>query len=67
MIVETEHPKAGPVKAIGLPVKFGDTPGGVTRPAPTLGQHGREILAELGYGDEEIDVLADRGALICAP
>ena len=46
MIVETEHPRAGPVKSIGLPVKFSETPGGVTKPAPTLGQHGAAILAE---------------------
>jgi crotonobetainyl-CoA:carnitine CoA-transferase CaiB-like acyl-CoA transferase len=37
MIVETDHPVAGPVKAIGLPVKFHGTPGGSVRPAPRLG------------------------------
>jgi len=64
MIVETEHPIAGPVKAIGLPVKFSDTPGGVTRPAPTLGQHGPEILQEYGYPADRITALEDQGALI---
>lgn len=64
MIVETEHPVAGPVKAIGLPVKFSETPGGVTRPAPTLGQHGEEVLSENGYSQERINVLKRRGALI---
>ena len=39
MIVETTHPTAGKVKAIGLPIKFSDTPGGVRRAAPVLGQH----------------------------
>ncbi|MCV3272279.1 CaiB/BaiF CoA transferase family protein [Roseobacter sinensis] len=64
MIVETTHPLAGQVKAIGLPIKFSDTPGGVVIPAPTLGQHGREILSEHSYGQEQIDDLQARGALI---
>jgi crotonobetainyl-CoA:carnitine CoA-transferase CaiB-like acyl-CoA transferase len=66
MIVETEHPVAGSVKTIGTPVKFGATPGGVTRPAPTLGQHGREILAEHGYAEDRISALEAEGALIAA-
>ena len=64
MIVETDHPVAGPVKAIGLPIKFGDTPGGVVRPAPTLGQHGAEVLSEHGFEQAQIDALKDQGALI---
>ncbi|MHA6345677.1 CaiB/BaiF CoA transferase family protein [Roseivivax sp. CAU 1761] len=66
MIVETEHPVAGTTRAIGLPVKFGETPGGVARAAPVLGQHGREILAEHGYAPDRIDALIAQGALIGA-
>jgi len=64
MIVETDHPVAGPVKAIGLPVKFSRTPGGVTRPAPTLGQHGREILSESGFSKDRIAEMEHSGAVI---
>ena len=64
MIVETAHPLAGPVKAIGLPVKFSETPGAVTRPAPVLGQHGAEVLREIGYSEDRIAALRDTGALI---
>ncbi|MDG1971899.1 MAG: CoA transferase [Paracoccaceae bacterium] len=64
MIVETKHPQAGAVKAIGLPVKFSETPGGVRRAAPMLGQHGREILREHGYSPEKIQALEDKGALV---
>ena len=64
MIIETDHPVAGCVKAIGLPVKFSETPGCIDRPAPLLGQHGREILAELGYSGEEVDRLRASGAVI---
>ncbi len=63
MIVETTHPTAGRVKAIGLPIKFSDMPGGVRRPAPVLGQHTREVLREHGYSDVEIERMAAQGAI----
>ncbi|MEC5324064.1 CaiB/BaiF CoA transferase family protein [Aurantimonas sp. A3-2-R12] len=63
MVVETEHPKAGPVKAIGLPIKFSETPGGVTRPAPLLGEHSREVLSQAGYDDKAIDAMLESGAV----
>ncbi|MFN3209387.1 MAG: CaiB/BaiF CoA transferase family protein [Roseovarius sp.] len=64
MIVQTDHPEAGAVKAIGLPIKFSDTPGAVTMPAPTLGQHGAEVLTEHGYSKDEIRSLEEKGALV---
>jgi crotonobetainyl-CoA:carnitine CoA-transferase CaiB-like acyl-CoA transferase len=63
MIVETEHPSAGRVKATGLPVKFSDTPGAVYRAAPVFGQHTREVLREHGFADSEIDELAAQKAI----
>ncbi|MCW2241341.1 CaiB/BaiF CoA transferase family protein [Azospirillum canadense] len=59
MVVEVEHSRAGPVQAIGLPIKFSRTPGGVRSAAPTFGEHSRVILAELGYDAAAIDALAD--------
>lgn len=64
MVVETVHPVAGPTKALGLPIKFSGTPGGVRRPAPQLGQHTREVLREAGFPDVEIDALARSGAAL---
>jgi crotonobetainyl-CoA:carnitine CoA-transferase CaiB-like acyl-CoA transferase len=63
MIVQTEHPTAGPVKAIGLPIKFSDTPGGVRRSAPLFGQDTREILRDHSFSDAEIEQLAEQGAI----
>lgn len=63
MIVETKHPSAGDVKAIGLPIKFSHTPGGVRRAAPLLGQHTREVLREHAFSDAQIDQMAALGAI----
>ena len=64
MVTKAPHTKLGPVKTLGAPVKFSATPGGVTRGAPLLGEHTREVLTEYGYGDDEIDVLICDGAVI---
>jgi crotonobetainyl-CoA:carnitine CoA-transferase CaiB-like acyl-CoA transferase len=66
MIVETDHPRAGRVKTLGLPVKFSDTPGGIRRPAPVYGQHTREVLREYGFTEAEIDRMVQEGAVIAA-
>jgi crotonobetainyl-CoA:carnitine CoA-transferase CaiB-like acyl-CoA transferase len=64
MVPETDHPIAGRVQTIGLPVKLSKTPGGVVRPAPLFGQHTREVLAEYGYSNSEIDALLEGGGVI---
>jgi formyl-CoA transferase len=46
MVVELEHPEAGTVRALGIPVKLSATPGTIRRPAPLLGQHNDEVLRE---------------------
>jgi crotonobetainyl-CoA:carnitine CoA-transferase CaiB-like acyl-CoA transferase len=63
MVVELDHPQAGPTKALGCPVHFSRTPTRITRPAPLLGEHTREMLRECGYGDGEIDALVAQGVV----
>jgi len=63
MVVPLDHPVAGRTHALGLPIKLGATPGSIRRPAPTYGQHTREVLRAHGFGDDEIAALADEGAL----
>ena len=59
MVVSAEHSRLGPVKTLGLPVKFSATPGGVLRGAPLYGEHSREVLAEFGFGDDEVQRLLE--------
>ena len=66
MVVELEHPRAGRTRALGLPVKLSRTPGRVSRPAPLMGQHTREVLAEFEFSQEEIEALVRSGAAIAA-
>ena len=64
MVPVVQHPVAGPMQTIGLPVKFSATPGAVLHAAPTFGQHTREVLAEVGYAPAEVDaLLTDRAAV----
>ncbi|MFI5121999.1 MAG: CaiB/BaiF CoA transferase family protein [Vicinamibacteria bacterium] len=62
MVVEWEQPAIGPVRQLGVPVKLSRTPGTVHAPAPALGEHTREVLAEAGLSAEQIDALLESGA-----
>jgi crotonobetainyl-CoA:carnitine CoA-transferase CaiB-like acyl-CoA transferase len=63
MVVEVEHATLGPVRTLGLPVKFSDTPGKVRTGAPVYGQHTREVLRAHGFADAEIEALLAEGAI----
>ncbi|HYE94444.1 MAG TPA: CoA transferase [Terriglobales bacterium] len=63
MVVDLVHPGAGPIKALGIPVKLSETPGAVDRPAPLVGEHTAELLRTLGYSDDEQRTLRDAGVV----
>ena len=67
MVVDLVHPQAGAIKAIGCPLHFSATPTQITRPAPLLGEHTREVLADYGYDDTAIDALIAAGVVEAAP
>ena len=61
MVVEKEHPTAGRIKLMGVPIKLSLTPGEVAAAPPTLGQHTDELLRSLGYPEAEINRLHEKG------
>ena len=61
MVVELDHPTAGSTRVIGIPVKLSATPGSIRRPAPMLGEHTDEVLAEHGYTAAEIEGYRESG------
>jgi crotonobetainyl-CoA:carnitine CoA-transferase CaiB-like acyl-CoA transferase len=64
MIVTTEHPTAGTVKGLGLPIRFSGGRDHASRAAPLLGQHTHEVLLELGYSEGEVDRLVQDNAVM---
>jgi crotonobetainyl-CoA:carnitine CoA-transferase CaiB-like acyl-CoA transferase len=64
LVIEVDHPQAGPVKVTGFPYKLSNTPAEVRLPPPLLGQHTKEILTNiLGSGSQDIGDLQDRGVI----
>ena len=63
MVVEVEHPTLGSLKTLGSPIKLSATPPDVGRRAPLLGEHTDEILAEAGFGKDDIAALRLSGAI----
>jgi crotonobetainyl-CoA:carnitine CoA-transferase CaiB-like acyl-CoA transferase len=62
-IAEIEQPGYGKARMLAYPVRASATPAAIRRPAPLLGQHTAEVLAEIGMTREEIDRLAAAGAI----
>ncbi len=64
MFVQTEHPKAGPIKLTGSHIKLSDTKPAIRTPSPSLGQHNEEILTGMiGLTAQEIQELKDGGVI----
>ena len=61
------HPTQGDIRTIRPTTRLSGSPQKVTRLAPELGQHSDELLAELGYGHDEIADLYERGIAVSQP
>jgi crotonobetainyl-CoA:carnitine CoA-transferase CaiB-like acyl-CoA transferase len=64
MVVRYDHPQLGELKTVAQPLRFDGERTAMRRPPPMHGEHGRHVLREAGYGDKEIDALAESGAVL---
>jgi crotonobetainyl-CoA:carnitine CoA-transferase CaiB-like acyl-CoA transferase len=64
MVQRLDQPGAeGDVRLLGVPVKLSRTPGAAAGPGPALGEHTREVLASLGYSEDEMAALLRSGSV----
>jgi len=63
LVAEYGHPVLGRLRQFGRLIAFSDTPGRIAGPPPLVGQHGRDILHEAGYRDDDIDALVGQGVV----
>ena len=57
-----EHPSEGTIRTIGVPQQWSETQPAPRWPAPRLGEHTAELLAEYGHSPTEVDALLRSGA-----
>ncbi len=63
MVMDVDQPGYGMVRMLGFPIKFSESPCRVRRPAPRLGEHSDEILAELGFAAAEREAWRQSGVV----
>jgi crotonobetainyl-CoA:carnitine CoA-transferase CaiB-like acyl-CoA transferase len=63
MVVEMEHARAGTLRLFGTPVRLYGTPATLRLAPPDLGADNEEVLADLGYSQDEIAALKQQGVL----
>ena len=64
MFVKVNHPTMGEIIEPGFPIKFSETKGDISAPAPLLGEHNVEVYKRLlGYSEERIEELRKKGVI----
>ncbi|MGQ9652924.1 MAG: CaiB/BaiF CoA transferase family protein [Thermodesulfobacteriota bacterium] len=63
MVMEVEQPGHGVIRMTGFPVKMRNSPCRLRLPAPRLGEHTEEILAEMGFNEEAMISFKEKGVV----
>lgn len=63
MIRTYDHPVLGKIKTVSQPIRFEGSRTPMRRPAPMLGEHTAQVLAELGMSEEDIEDLKNRNVV----
>ena len=63
MFVDVDHPVLGKVKITGQGIKMSKTNPYVRSCSPLLGENNEEVLAGLGYTQEEIAQMKETGVI----
>lgn len=64
MILDDTLADGTPIKVPGIVPKLSATPGAIHSKAPTLGQHSRQVLLDLGLSPEQINALIEQGIVV---
>ena len=62
MVLTVEQP-TGKMRILGFPVKLSETPAELRRPAPKFGEHTGEILAGIGFSENQVQEFKRKGAI----
>lgn len=63
MVVTVDHPACGPIKMVNTPVKYSETQPTIRSAPPLLGQHTDEVVASLGYSNQQIQDFKKGGVI----
>jgi crotonobetainyl-CoA:carnitine CoA-transferase CaiB-like acyl-CoA transferase len=64
MSVEVDHERLGPLRVVGSPLKFSDTPAAIRTAPPALGAHTDRVLIEdLGLSPDRVRALRAQGVV----
>jgi crotonobetainyl-CoA:carnitine CoA-transferase CaiB-like acyl-CoA transferase len=63
LLTTVERPNGEPMRVVGVPIRLSETPGTVRSGPPAVGQHTAEVLASVGFSNDEIDAMRRDGAV----
>jgi crotonobetainyl-CoA:carnitine CoA-transferase CaiB-like acyl-CoA transferase len=63
MVESVTHPVTGTLTVLGVPVKLSETPGGIRRPPPRLGDQTEGVLREIGVEASRLEELRQAGVI----